>query len=426
MAQDRFALLEHPCRLSQSAWPKIQRVAHHLRNRKAFARYYCPRIVSLGPIHHGEPHLELGEQYKLSWASMYVQGDRNKAQRLHGKIVVNIKDVKHLYTDDAVQHFSDDELAWMLFVDGCALLQIQKYPDIMNAEPLEAKADQLLLVRQDALLLENQLPFRVLQLLSDLSDADLIVAMDDFLFLHHFSSAKTHHQHRIEGEHCVVDAVPRSSNPLPVHLLDELRRGALRDIRPCNTQKPIKEDRTRRNLKELKKAGIQVKRNNNSRCPPNVTFSSSSFGGELILPDIVVDDTFAPLYLNLMAYEACPDFENKYEISSYVEFLSYLIDHADDVKELRKAGVLVNCLGSDEEVARLFNVITTDLVPDISMYASVRSEIESYFEVKYKIWLAQAYHAYFSNSGSFIAFVAACAILLLTFLQTWFTISGSK
>ncbi|XP_028761566.1 UPF0481 protein At3g47200-like [Neltuma alba] len=428
MAQDRYALLEHPYQISRSTWPKIQRVAHHLRNRKAFAKYYSPKMVSLGPIHHGEPHLQLGEQYKLMWASMYVEANRNKAQRLHREIVVNIKDLKDLYTEDALRRFNDDELAWMLFVDGCALLQILKHPDILKPEPLKAKVDQMALVRQDALLLENQLPFRVLQLLSDQPDNKLIEDMDHFLLCHHFSPDQKPHKNGAEGgddqTQYAIDVDPTPPNP--THLLDELRIKVLREFRCPPEPKHIQNGQiTYRNLKELKGAGIEVKRSK-SKCPIDITFSSHCFSGELKLPDIIVDDTTAPTYLNLMAYEVCPDFENKYEISSYVEFLDSLIDHPDDVKVLRKARVLHNGLGSDEEVAKLFNVISTDLVPNAAIYASLRADIEKHYQKDYKTWFALAFNTYFSNPWSIIAFFAASVALLLTFIQTWFAAFPSQ
>lgn len=175
----------------------------------------------------------------------------------------------------------------------------------------------------------------------------------------------------------------------------------------------------------MKAAGIKVKRIN-SNCPIDITFSSGFFSGELKIPDIVVDDTIAPTYLNLLAYEACPDFANKYEISSYVELLDSLIDHADDVKELRDAGVLHNGLGSDDDVATLFNIVSTDVVADVSIYARVRADIESHYKKKHKTWMAMAYHTYFSTPWTIIAFFAAFLALFLTFIQTWFAIFPSS
>ncbi|GMY19170.1 upf0481 protein, partial [Fagus crenata] len=65
----------------------------------------------------------------------------------------------------------------------------------------------------------------------------------------------------------------------------------------------------------------------------------------------------------------CPDFENNYGVTSYISFLDSLIDEANDVIELRKARILGNLLGSDQEVAQLFNEIGRDLVPNPEIYS---------------------------------------------------------
>ncbi|XP_028761525.1 uncharacterized protein LOC114720081 [Neltuma alba] len=217
--EDLFEQLARPCRVSRSACPKVQKVAYPLRNRKDFAEHCCPRMLSLGPIHHGESHLKSGEKYKLMWASTYVQEDRERARYLHGKIAENIEELQNLYNEDAIGPFNDQQLVRMLFLDGCALLQILKHP--ADPERLNAKVDQLVLVHRDALLLENQLPFRVLQLLSDVPDPELLKDMHEFLRYHHLSRGKRG-QNRAEGDshhQCAID-VPV---PAPAHLLDLLR-----------------------------------------------------------------------------------------------------------------------------------------------------------------------------------------------------------
>ena len=87
--------------------------------------------------------------------------------------------------------------------------------------------------------------------------------------------------------------------------------------------------------------------------------------GYLWLPPLVVDDSTRPKFLNLIAYEMCLDLENNFGVTSYVSFLDSLIDEPNDVKMLRKARILHNFLGSDEEEAQLFNEIGTDLVMQI-------------------------------------------------------------
>lgn len=180
-----------------------------------------------------------------------------------------------------------------------------------------------------------------------------------------------------------------------------------------------------RNIKELKAAGIGLK-SSKTRRPRDISFSNGWLCSELTLPEIVVDDTTANTVLNLIAFEMCPDFENDYGISSYVSFLDSLIDHPDDVKALRSERILINSLGSDDEVAKLFNVIGSDSVPDMKKYKHLRDEIESHYNSKCKTWVALAYHTYFNNPWAIIAFIAALLGLTLTFIQTWYAIHPSK
>ena len=78
----------------------------------------------------------------------------------------------------------------------------------------------------------------------------------------------------------------------------------------------------------------------------------------------IVDDSTGPKFFKLIAYEMCPNFDNDFGITSYISFLDSLIDEPKDVIDLRKAAILRNLLGRDEEVALVFNEIGTDLVPN--------------------------------------------------------------
>ncbi len=81
------------------------------------------------------------------------------------------------------------------------------------------------------------------------------------------------------------------------------------------------------------------------------------------------------MVLSLASYESCPDFLNDKEVTSYICFLDSLIDHPDDVKLLREAGIIINLFGSDQEIAQLFTGLGNELVPNRQLYANVRYEI---------------------------------------------------
>ncbi|KAI3682348.1 hypothetical protein L1987_82276 [Smallanthus sonchifolius] len=81
------------------------------------------------------------------------------------------------------------------------------------------------------------------------------------------------------------------------------------------------------------------------------------FSVSVKLPPITVNDSTKAM-LNLIAYEMCSrDASYDAWVTSYICFMDTLIDHPEDVTALHKAGVVENCLGCDEEVAKLFNEI---------------------------------------------------------------------
>ena len=131
------------------------------------------------------------------------------------------------------------------------------------------------------------------------------------------------------------------------------------------------------------------------------------------------------MLLNLIAYEMCLDFQNDFAITSYISFLDSLIDEPIDVKMLRKAGILYNLLGSDDEVARIFNEIGTDLVPNTEIYSNVKPEIQTLYKKQGRTWIAQVFHEHFSSPWTFTAFFRALLVLALSITQTWYAVASS-
>ena len=149
-----------------------------------------------------------------------------------------------------------------------------------------------------------------------------------------------------------------------------------------------------------------------------IDFTTLGCLGYLWLPPITVDDSTRPVFLNLIAYEMCLDFQNDFAITSYVSFLDSLIDEPSDVKLLRNAGILYNYLGSDDEVAQVFNEIGTDLVPNIEIYSEVKSQIQDLYKKQGRTWIPQVLHEHFSSPWTLTAFFGALLVLALTIIQT--------
>jgi hypothetical protein len=116
--------------------------------KKIFYKYYTPKIITFGLIHHNRECLKEiikkkkrkseclkeGEQYKHLWTlrvvveyGKIINQDPNQACHiLLKKIEDDIEESKNIFTEDAIEGYTDNDLAWILFVDGCYLLHFMK------------------------------------------------------------------------------------------------------------------------------------------------------------------------------------------------------------------------------------------------------------------------------------------------------------
>jgi len=120
------------------------------------------------------------------------------------------------------------------------------------------------------------------------------------------------------------------------------------------------------------------------------------------------------MLLNLMDFEACIDNPDDFGVSSYIYFMDALIDNAKNVKKLRFKQIILNLLGSDQQVANLFNEISIDLVPSSQAFGKVKTSIQGYHRSRPRLWLAESLHTNFNSPWTVIAFLATIVVLDLT------------
>ncbi|KAK7330769.1 hypothetical protein VNO77_24968 [Canavalia gladiata] len=429
--------------------PKIQKVPDYMGGRQEFKTSYTPTLISIGPLHWYKLYMGQGSEYKRRWTAMYLQDTNQTYDCLFERLYSSFEDSENIlwcsyncvgiegednYQDENIKHSNDDngtkdwmETYFMLMEDGCSILQVldrslgSKNPE----KELMVSTDKLVRVHQDLLLLENQLPYEFLKLICN-DTARLKRCMRNFLVIHGVE--------KNEELSTIVQVQEEKEEEEPLHLLDYLRRTLLRRDH-MQIHKEIKLKKMKRRslhfrkyrigtIRELQAAGIQV-----SKCPHSTSFypSFDTSEGKLQLPEITVDGSTATMFLNLIAYEMCPDFNNNFEISSFIVFLSSLIDQPEDAKELRLAGILRNELATDKEVADLFNKMDIVLVPETTRFADIRDQIEAHFaskrgKIKVMGWMVEAYNNYFRSPWAIIALLAAILGLTLTFIQTWYAI----
>ncbi|KAL6003615.1 hypothetical protein ACLOJK_023848 [Asimina triloba] len=177
-----------------------------------------------------------------------------------------------------------------------------------------------------------------------------------------------------------------------------------------------------RSATQLMEAGIGFKRSR--------TFSLRDIefkDGILSVPFIVVDDATEPTLLNVMAFERLHVGAGN-EVTAYVFFMDNLINSYLDVAFLQSQEIIVNWLGSDNEVADLFNQLSKEatLDPD-SALDHVYEQMYEYCGKRCSLLRANRHlvdlrHAYLNSPWTFISLVAAIFLLSLAVIQTVFAI----
>ena len=82
---------------SQSSWPRIPKVPQLLRGTRDFKKLYEPRVISIGPYHHGKPHLQPVETIKLQCARKFLADSGQDIEALYTKIGSNTKALRKCY-----------------------------------------------------------------------------------------------------------------------------------------------------------------------------------------------------------------------------------------------------------------------------------------------------------------------------------------
>ncbi|KAI7992778.1 UPF0481 protein [Camellia lanceoleosa] len=320
------------------------------------------------------------QELKPRITSKLVSDDQQLLENLHERLFQKVKQLRDCYEEKSTNEYNDNEFIRMMLVDGFFILYFINYVTERKVHKVEIKNHNVAFIRQYLLLLENQLPFLVLKELVN----------DQRIYAQGYTMKMI--------DMFIADSIMAPNVGKNVEMSPASSR--------CSAQK----------------TWIHVKKNKKSSYLTDINFSLFCNFGRLELPTITVDDSTEAKFLNLIAYEMCGDTPNNLWVTSYICFLDSLIDNPNDVKELRSANILQNCLGSDVEVATLFNKIGKDLVPHPCAYASVKKEIQSHYDNRGKAFIAQFKHRYFKSLWSFLALLGALLALVFSGIQAGYQI----
>ncbi|KAM1552292.1 hypothetical protein ACFXTH_044438 [Malus domestica] len=316
------------------------------------------------------------------------------------------------------------EFLHMMILDGCFLVQI--FRKFVNEEqrdindPLFNMDCMFQYICHDLLLLENQIPWFVLQSIYELT--------------------VKYYQNQ-NHEHCLSELILTALSPQP-QLSDNCRRylGHLRENK-------YKEDEsvlhildlirtsivfsfTERYERPFFNAKIQLIASATALSEAGIRFKMSSDGcksimniefehGVITIPYLEIGELTESIFRNLIALEQCC-YGRSHKITSYAVLMDNLLGSSKDIKLLCDKGIIGNWL-SAENGSEFFSKLYCDTVLTHFYYDGLCTRVKN-GQTKLRRWGETFRRNYCSDPWKATSWTVASILLILTVVQTAYTI----
>ncbi|KAF2305961.1 hypothetical protein GH714_009164 [Hevea brasiliensis] len=142
--------------------------------------------------------------------------------------------------------------------------------------------------------------------------------------------------------------------------------------------------------------------------------------GVLEIPSLLIQETTEVIIRNLISYEqCCPKCSTR--ITSYAILLDNLINTAKDMDILTDNGIIDNWL-NPEDATQFFNKLYHDAYVKKYYYLDLCEKVNEYCHRRWPRWRAMFMRNYFGTPWAIASQIVAATFLILTVLQTLFTI----
>ncbi|XP_062173286.1 UPF0481 protein At3g47200-like [Alnus glutinosa] len=428
-------------------WPEccIYRVPKRLRKVKKES--YTPQLVSIGPFHHRGNELKDTnmKMHKLRYLMAFSDRTGKSQEDLRKIIKENEVKIRHCYSEDC--RLNSKDFVKMILLDAIFIIELFLRIDENHENDYIVKKPWLEIgIRRDLLLLENQLPFFILEKL-------YMFAKNDSSSCNHYEEGKQVEEHKKDLMKQDAPFVKLSRNYFGRqydikkqsavgeevnHFIDLLRYFF------CSVPDQLNHGENLRDLNcatKLDEAGLKFKPVK-ERCLLDITFSGNDclkhcpcFNLSWLLaclpclkcfphlermqcileiPPLKIFDNTECLLRNLMALEQC-HYPLKAYICNYVLLLDQLIDTEKDVDLLVEKKVIANNIGSNAAVMTLINRLCLDIVVDGSCYSSLCREITSYLDNPWNNTMGTMKSVYFRDFWRGSGTVVGLIVLGFTF-----------
>ncbi|KAF8369430.1 hypothetical protein HHK36_032559 [Tetracentron sinense] len=386
----------------------IYRVPDDLRRISESA--YTPQLVSIGPFHRDNGSLRKMDLHKRSYLQTYLD--------LYPEIQLEscLEDLWGL-EERARQCYAERinlnkfQFVEMMLLDSFFIIMflIKSYsPERWDNDPILGNMWMPLIIQNDMILLENQLPFFVLEQLFNL----VSISNQQYTYPNLFDL--TIH---------VLCGFVNMTNPSTIdrsevkHILDLLRRCCIPfPLSPTEAPQDVSTSKVRYSVTELHDASVKFKAGvSESSCLLDLKFTD----GVLEIQPLFIEGRTNSFFRNLIALEQC-HYPNFAYVTCFAIFMDYLINTPNDAGLLIRYEIIENYLGDREEVSRFINNLSKDVTSDdeTSYFSGDYMRLDAYCKNHRHKWMASLRRDYFYSPWAIISFIAAVLLIILTLIQT--------
>ena len=360
-------------------WPSlaqpwtIHRVPHSIREVDKDA--YEPKMLSIGPYHRSNPNLQAMEDHKWRYVQAIV--GRNPKRELSDYLEEMKRlevEVRSFYSE-YIETKSELEFVEMMLLDGCFIVELFLNVDVnrrnataVTDDPIYSTKWILPIIRLDMLLLENQLPFLVVehifQLVNGTNTSPSIVE----LALRFFEPLlpKKKEISPANSSSYSINSIRHLLHLYHMHLIptpqSDTTEGGYTSVAIDQDKKPVLPLRSIMSASELRHF-LRLRDKENASSIADVKIE----GGRLEIPTLFINHFTNSVLRNLIAWEHCYP-ECGTQFTSYAFFMDCLIDSPKDVAILKHLNIIEHCLGNNEAVALLFNQMCIGITYDWEDY----------------------------------------------------------
>ncbi|KAJ4705203.1 hypothetical protein OWV82_022013 [Melia azedarach] len=392
----------------------IYRVPKDLRNINKAA--YTPKVISIGPLHHGKKELDDMEKQKIRFKREFSKRiPTEKWQEFITFIEKHEQRIRNCYEEKP--KLQKIEFITMILYDAIFIIELfLRYFYRIQSEFLLFKPRLRAAIRLDLQLVENQLPYFLLKGLYKLAFPEPNAKAERYPPFFLLSC--------LFFQDGMFNGIPEE---VEVKHFTDLRRYILTRIHPRHSfgfpgNLPC--------AHRLQESGVKFK-GVATHCLLDLKFEKKMLRipcfnvfkipiwkvCELQIPRIQIVDGTECLIRNVMALEQC-HYPLQTHVCNYIHLLDILIDTEEDVKCLVETGVISNYMGDSKTVANIINKLCLQISASPSCYFEIIKGLKSHYDNSWNHAKATLRSVYFSNLWRGTATFAAIMLLFLTLIQT--------